>query len=328
MNENLFKIAITHGDLNGIGYELILKSLCDNKITEICSPVVYGIAKACSFYKNQFELQDFSLQVIKKIEQINLKKSNLLNFVEQEVKVEPGQKTDTAAKMVELSYNAVLRDMKAKQLDAVVTAPVENYTSQTEYMARQCNAQNTMEMLIDGRYRVAFVYPQSVVTEQPKSLNKELVLSKLKSLSRILRSDLHCPSPKIAVLSVRPDAVELGKEDKEILQPAVNQAFEERMNVFGPFAARNFVEQGKMNQFDAVLVMGFHDFWPVFKENCREDAVFYTAGLPFVKTAPVTDVSYALAGKNVSDGQSMRNAIYLALDILKYRQIMSEYAKK
>lgn len=328
MNENLFKIAITHGDLNGVGYELILKALCDNKITEICSPVVYGIAKVCSFYKNQLELSDFSLQVIKKVEQINLKKSNLLNVVEQEVKVEPGQKNDMASKMVELSYNAVLRDLKAKQLDAVVTAPVEDYAGQSEYLARHCGSQNTMELLIDGVRRVAFAFSQGTHADSSNGIDKDLVLSKLKSLVKILRRDLRCPNPKIAVLSMQPDAKELSKDDQEILLPAVDQAFEERMNVFGPFVAADFINNGRWDQFDAVLVMKFHDFWPVFKTQCREDAVFYTAGLPFVKTSPVNDVAYELAGKNVSDGQSMRNAVYFALDVLKYRQIMSEYAKK
>lgn len=339
MNETLYKIAITHGDFNGIGYEVILKALSDNKMSELCSPIVYGLAKVASFYKNRFGMQEPGLQVVKNIDQINLKKNNLLNIVEQEVQINVGKSEATAGKMSELALQAVCRDLKAGKVDAVVTAPINKdniqsdtfrFHGHTEFFARQFAAPESMMMMVTEGCRIGFVTNHLPVAEVAKTINKELILKKLRILHKTLRVDFGCSTPKIAVLSLNPHAGEnglLGKEEKDVIIPAINQAFAEKINAFGPFPADGLFGSGNYAKYDAVLAM-YHDEGMIpFKILSRGEGVNFTAGLPIVRTSPAHGTAYDIAGQNKADGQSMRNAIYLAIDILRNRQNFADNAK-
>ena len=339
MNETLYKIAITHGDLNGIGYEVILKALSDNKMTEICSPIVYGLAKVASFYKNRLGMQEPGLQVVKNIEQINLKKNNLLNIVEQEVQINIGKSEATAGKMSELALQAVCRDLKAGKVDAVVTAPINKdniqsdtfrFHGHTEFFAQQFAAPESMMMMVTEGCRIGFVTNHLPVAEVAKAINVELILKKLRILHKTLRVDFGCSTPKIAVLSLNPHAGEnglLGKEEKEVIIPAINQAFAEKINAFGPFPADGLFGSSNYAKYDAVLAM-YHDEGMIpFKILSRGEGVNFTAGLPIVRTSPAHGTAYDIAGQNKADGQSMRNAIYLAIDILRNRRNFADNAK-
>ena len=339
MNETLYKIAITHGDLNGIGYEVILKALSDNKMTEICSPIVYGLAKVATFYKNRLGMQEPGLQVVKNIEQVNLKKSNLLNIVEQEVQINIGKSEATAGKMSELALQAVCRDLKAGKVDAVVTAPINKdniqsdtfrFHGHTEFFAQQFAAPESMMMMVTEGCRIGFVTNHLPVAEVAKAINVELILKKLRILHKTLRVDFGCSTPKIAVLSLNPHAGEnglLGKEEKEVIIPAINQAFAEKINAFGPFPADGLFGSSNYAKYDAVLAM-YHDEGMIpFKILSRGEGVNFTAGLPIVRTSPAHGTAYDIAGQNKADGQSMRNAIYLAIDILRNRRNFADNAK-
>lgn len=328
MGESLLKIGITHGDMNGIGYELILKALSDNRMSELCTPVVYGVSKVCSLYKNQLELTDFTIQVIKKIEQANLKKSNLLNITDQEVKAEPGQATERGTKMAEDSLSMAVRDIKNKQLDVIVTAPMSTVHAPIDFLSSSYDVQNVMNILLNGNQRICIPYLAGGASAFSSKLNADFVYNKIKSAYRILKSDFSCTNPTIAVLSVNQSGDVICQQDKDFLIPAIGKAFEERVNVFGPFAVNAFLDKGGLSQYDAVLVLTPALMTPAFKQCIRRDAVWYSAGLPFVRTAPVNSVSYEMSGKNLSDGQSMRNAIYTAVDIHRTRQSMAEYVKK
>lgn len=339
MNETLYKIAITHGDINGIGYEVILKALSDNKMTELCSPIVYGLAKVASFYKNRLGMQEPGLQVIKSVEQINLKKNNLLNIVEQEVQINVGKSEAVAGKMSELALQAVCRDLKAGKVDAVVTAPINKdniqsdtfrFHGHTEFFAQQFAAPESLMMMVTEGCRIGFVTNHLPLAEVSKAVNKELILKKLRILHKTLRVDFGCSTPKIAVLSLNPHAGDnglLGREEKEVIIPAINQAFAEKINAFGPFPADGLFGSGNYAKYDAVLAMYHDQGMEPFKILSRGEGVNFTAGLPIVRTSPAHGTAYDIAGQNKADGQSMRNAIYLAIDILRNRQNFADNAK-
>ena len=340
MNDTLYKIAITHGDLNGICYEVILKALGDNKITELCSPIVYGLAKVASFYKNRLGMQEPALQVVKNVEQINLKKSNLLNIVEQEVQITPGKSDAMAGKMSELALQAVCRDLKAGKVDAVVTAPINKdniqsdtfrCTGHTEFFAQQFSSNEAMMMMVADGCRIGFVTNHLPISDVANVIDKDLILKKIRTLHASLQKDFGCCTPKIAVLSLNPHAGDnglIGNEEKEVIIPAINQAFSEKINAFGPFPADGLFGSGNYAKYDAVLAM-YHDQGMLpFKLLSHGEGVNFTAGLPIVRTSPAHGTAYDIAGQNKADGQSMRSAIYLAIDILRNRQNFADNAKK
>ncbi len=330
MPEKLFKIGITHGDLNGVGYEVIIKSLLDNKMLDLCQPVVYGLSKVASFYRKQLEIQDFSFQFVKGIEQISNKKPNLINIFEEEVKIEMGAVTKVAGQLAERALYMAGRDLKSKQIDAVVTAPInrENIQSEkftfpghTEFFGHYFGGSEhkALKMMVADELRVGFVTHNEPISNVSALINKDLVYSKLEILNRSLRNDFGVTNPTIAVLALNPNSKAGGKEEKEQIAPAIELAFQNRINAFGPFPADEFFGSGSYRRFDAILAM-YHDQGMLPFNLLNRDGVQFTAGLPIVHTAPGHGTNYDNAGKNLADGQAMRNAIYLALDILKRRE--------
>ena len=332
-DNKLYKIGITHGDLNGIGYEVIIKSLCDNKMMELCTPIVYGLSKVATFHRKALEIQDFSFQFIKNTDQASVKKPNLINLYEEEVKVDIGTSTKTAGQMAERALYAAGRDLKSKNIDAIVTAPVnkENIQSdkyvfpgQTEFFEHYFGgAVNTaLMMMVHENLRIGFVTNHEPLDKVNELINKDLIYKKLKILDNTLRKDFRVANPTIAVLALNPHASDnsvIGTKEKEQISPAIELAFQEHINAFGPFPADNFFSSGQYHKFDAVLAM-YHDQGMIPFKMITSEGVNFTAGLPIVHTAPAHGTAYDIAGKNVADSQSMRNAIYLAIDILRNRQ--------
>jgi len=330
--EQLYKIGITHGDLNGISYEVIIKTLADQKILEICTPVVYGSAKVTNYYRKLLEMNDFSFQFIKNAQQATPKRPNLIIISDEEIKITMGESSAVAGKMAETALIAACNDLKNKSIDALVTAPVNKFNMQspsfkfeghTEFFNAQFNAQNTMMLMVAENLKVGFVTNHSAINETGKLLNKELVVKKIKTLNNSLIQDFMCTNPKIAVLAFNPHAGDkglFGNEEIEILEPAIKQAFEQNINAFGPFPADGFFASGQYTQFDAILAM-YHDQGMIpFKLLAYEGGVNFTAGLPIVRTSPAHGTGYDIAGKNIASPDAMRNAIYRAIDILKNRK--------
>ncbi len=332
-DNKLYKIGITHGDLNGIGYEVIIKSLCDNKMMELCTPIVYGLSKVATFHRKALEIQDFSFQFIKNTDQASVKKPNLINLYEEEVKVDIGTSTKTAGQMAERALYAAGRDLKSKNIDAIVTAPVnkENIQSdkyvfpgQTEFFEHYFGgaAHTALMMMVCENLRVGFVTNHEPLEKVHNLINKDMIYKKLKILDHSLKQDFKITNPSIAVLALNPHASDnsvIGTEEKEHISPAIELAFQDRINAFGPFPADNFFSSGHYRKFDAVLAM-YHDQGMIPFKLITSEGVNFTAGLPIVHTAPTHGTAYDIAGKNVADCQSMRNAIYLAIDILRNRQ--------
>ena len=331
-NKN-FTIGITQGDINGIGYEVIIKSLSDNRIMEMCTPVVYGLSKVASYHKKYMEMPDFTFQYTKTAEQLSTKRPNLINLYEEEVKIDLGTSTKIAGQMAERSLYAAGRDLKNKLIDAIVTAPVNKNNIQSEkfkfpghtaFFEHYFGGKEfpALMLMVAENLRVGFATNYMPVKEVAGNLTTEALVQKLEILNRSLKQDFALNNPKIAVLSFNPhngDDGILGDEDQKIVQPAVAQAFHNGINAFGPFSADGFFASGAYTKFDAVLAMYYDQGMIPFK-LLGKNGVNFTAGLPIVRTAPAHGTAYDIAGKNIADPQSMRNAIYLAIDILRNRQ--------
>jgi 4-hydroxythreonine-4-phosphate dehydrogenase len=331
--EQLYKIGITHGDINSIGYEVIMKALADPKIMEVCTPLVYGLAKAANYHRKVLEMNDFTFQFVKNAQQSSPKKPNLVNLSDEEVKIALGESSEVGRKMAEMALKSACSDLKNNAIDAIVTAPIHkanmqsqsfNYKGHTEFFSAQFNAQNTMMLMISENLKVGFVTNHVPVNETGKILTVELLLRKIKILNLSLVNDFLCTHPKIAVLSLNPHCGDnglLGKEEIDIIKPAINKAFDENINAFGPFPADGFFASGQYKQFDAALAM-YHDQGMIpFKLLAFEGGVNYTAGLPIVRTSPAHGTGYDIVGKNIALPDAMRNAIYWAVDILNNRKV-------
>ncbi|MEG1555320.1 MAG: 4-hydroxythreonine-4-phosphate dehydrogenase PdxA [Bacteroidales bacterium] len=332
----LFKIGITQGDINGIGYEVIMKSLSDLKMMELCTPIVYGLAKIAAYHKKSMDIGDFSFQFIKTPEQASAKKANLINLMDGEIKIEIGTSTEMAGKLSALALNSACKDLKANLLDAIVTAPINKnniqsekfkFPGHTEYLAHQFQSQNALMLMVAEELRIGFVTNHLPIHEVAENISIDLILKKLRTLHQSLVNDFACTNPKIAVLSLNPHAGDhnlIGKEENTIIIPAIQQAFDEKINAFGPFPSDGFFASGEYKKFDAILAM-YHDQGMIpFKVLAMDQGVNFTAGLPIVRTSPAHGTAYEIAGKNQASCQSFRNAIYLAIDILRNREIMKQ----
>lgn len=329
--KTIYKIGITHGDLNGISYEVILKALADNKILDICTPVVYGLSKVAGYYKKNMQMQDFSFQYIKNPGQASQKKANLINLSETEVPVNMGESTPVAGKYAEMALSYACNDLKNKNIDALVTAPINknniqseqfHFPGHTEYLASTFGVENPLMMMISPAVKLAFVTNHVAIENVAKTISKELIIKKLKILNQSLIKDFGSTNPRIAVLSLNPHAGDkglIGKEEENIIIPAIREAFDQKIYAFGPYPADGLFGSGNYSKFDAVLAM-YHDQGMIpFKILADREGVNYTAGLPIVRTSPAHGTGYDIAGKNIADEQSFRSAIYLAIDILRNR---------
>ena len=328
----IYKIGITHGDLNGNSYEVIIKALADNKLLDICTPIVYGLSKVAGYYKKNLQIQDFSFQYIKNAGQSSQKKANLINLSENEIPINMGESTDVAGKYAEMALRYACNDLKSNAIDALVTAPINknniqseqfHFTGHTEYLASVFGADNPLMMMISPAVKVAFATNHLPLNEVSKNLSKELIIKKIKALHQTLLKDFGSTNPKIAVLSLNPHAGDkglIGKEEESVIVPAIREAFDQHINAFGPYPADGLFGSGNYSKFDAVLAM-YHDQGMIpFKVLADNEGVNYTAGLPIVRTSPAHGTGYDIAGKNMADEQSLRSAIYLAIDILRSRR--------
>lgn len=330
--KNTYKIGITHGDFNGISYEIILKALADNKLLDICTPVIYGIAKMAEMHKKTLQIQDFSFQTIKNASQATQKKNFLVNLSENEVKSQLGQSTGEAGKYAEMALRMACDDLKKGDIDAIVTAPINknniqsaqfHFPGHTEYLTSAFKAENSLMMMVSPAVKVAFVTNHLAVHDVAQNISSELVIKKLQALNKALIGDFGCTNPKIAVLSLNPHAGDnglLGNEEQQVILPSIKEAFDQGIYAFGPYSSDGLFGSGNYSKFDAVLAM-YHDQGMIpFKVLADTEGVNYTAGLPVVRTSPAHGTGYDIAGKGIANEQSLRSAIYLALDILKNRK--------
>ncbi|GAA4329814.1 4-hydroxythreonine-4-phosphate dehydrogenase PdxA [Mucilaginibacter gynuensis] len=326
------RVGISIGDVNGIGLEIIIKTLSESKVYEYCTPVVYGHTKVASFYRRIGNATEFNFNVITHPSQMQHGKPNMINCWEEDVKLEPGVINATGGKYALLSLARATDDLLAGELDALVTAPINKYNIQTEtfnfaghteYLQQRDNAAESLMFLVSDTLRVGVVTGHIPVTKIAQSITVEKILAKLKLMDASLRNDFWIRKPKIAVLGLNPHAGDnglIGSEEKEIIIPALEEARANGIMAFGPYAADGFFANGSYMQFDAVLAM-YHDQGLIpFKQIAFESGVNFTAGLNFVRTSPDHGTAYDIAGKNIASEVSFREALFSALHIVKHRR--------
>jgi len=328
-------IGITTGDLNGIGPEVIIKTLSDNRILEICTPVIFASNKVINYYRRIVTEHQFNFLSTKDLTKLNLKQVNVFNCWDEEVPLQPGVLTDAAGKYAIRSLMVATQCLKDGQLDAIVTAPIHKsntnltdfpYTGHTPYFKEKFGAKDVVMILYSGNLRVALATEHIPVSKIASSITKELLQSKLAILKESLAKDFGIDKPRIAVLGLNPhagDEGQIGNEEQTVIKPVVDQQRQNGHLVFGPYSADSFFARGTYTEFDAVLAM-YHDQGLVaFKTLAQGDGVNYTAGLSIVRTSPDHGTAFDIAGKNIADPSSFREALYQSIDLLRNRQ---EYA--
>ena len=337
MPENKLKIGITQGDTNGIGWEIILKALADPRMTELFTPVVYGSPKAAAYYRNTVaEIEAFSFNPVASAAEARRGKANLVACGET-ADIAPGKPTPEAGRAAVEALCAAMRDLKAGHLDALVTAPFDKetvqaddfrYTGHTEYLAAELEGE-AMMILCSDVLRVGLVTKHIPVSEIARNITKERIVRDLGTLRRALIEDFGIVEPRIAVMALNPHAGDgglLGREEQEIIRPAIVEAFSKGVLAFGPFAADGLFAGGGYAKYDGILAM-YHDQGLAPFKSLSPDGVNFTAGLSAVRTSPDHGTAFDIAGKDKADPQSMRNAIYAAIDIAEHRRAWAEWTR-
>ena len=336
MNENHNKrpkVGITIGDTNGIGIEVALKAACVPEMTEMCIPVIYGSTKIVNYHRNACNLVNLQINYTKSADVIKDNMPNLVECINQEVKVELGQPSKQAGTASLMALEAAVRDLKAGIIDVLVTAPIskENiqseqfkFTGHTEFLENAAGDDNKALMILcTADLRVALVTTHLPVAQVPGALTVDGIREKLRLFNQSLKRDFNIDGPRIAVLSLNPHAGEngmLGIEEREIIIPALQQSLDEDgIQCFGPYAADGFFGARHYRRFDGVLAMYHDQGLAPFKTIAMDEGVNFTAGLPFVRTSPDHGTGYDIAGQGIANESSMRHAIYTAIDVRRNR---------
>lgn len=334
MNDKVI-IGISQGDINGIGLEVVLKTLMEPAISEICTPVLFSSQKTVSFYRKVLGLEEFNFHPLKDLTQVNHKKVNVFSCYEEEVNIEMGKNTPVGGKYAFISLEKATQALKDNHIHALVTAPINKdniqsaefkFPGHTEYLGTQLGGDPLMLLCNDNGLRVAVVTGHVPLKDVANSISSEKVSKKLKQLHESLIKDFGVRKPKIAVLGLNPHAGDngvIGKEDKDIILPAIENCGLSGL-VYGPFGADGFFGSQAHLKFDGVLAM-YHDQGLIpFKTLSFNEGVNYTAGLSGVRTSPDHGTGYDIAGKNMANEQSFKKAMYSAIDIYRNRKLHAE----
>lgn len=335
MKEKL-KIGISHGDINGISYEVIIKTLMDSRINEICTPIIYGSPKVAAYHRKALNIEDFSPTGISSPDEARGNKSYIINCVDENIRVELGKSTESAGIDSFKALKAATDALESGKIDALVTGPVNkqniqhsefNYSGHTEYLQAHFRVDEVMMLMVSDLLKVGLVAGHVPISELSSMITLELVVDKLKILARSLLVDFGIRNPRIAVLGLNPHAGDdglLGSEEQKVITPAIQEAKKLGITAFGPYAADGFFGAGQFSHFDAVLAMYHDQGLAPFKALSMDSGVNFTAGLPVVRTSPAHGTAYELAGKDMASATSFRNAIYLAVDVARNRELYKD----
>ncbi len=332
MNSEKLKIGITLGDMNGIGPEVIIKTLADNRLLQTFTLVVYGSSRVLNFYRKGFEIEELTFHGIKSADLALQKKANLISVSKDELNIEPGVVSTQAGMLAFAALELAVQDLASNKIDALVTAPINKkniqskdfqFPGHTEYLAKYSNVEQALMFMCSDNLRVGIVTGHVPLKDVSKQITRQAIVAKLDAMHKSLKQDFSIQKPKIAVLGLNPHAGDdglLGTEEKDVIIPAINDARAQGIFAIGPYAADGFFGAGNYTKFDAVLAM-YHDQGLIpFKAMTADAGVNYTAGLPIVRTSPAHGTAYDLAGKGSASENSMRQAIYMAGDIYNARK--------
>jgi 4-hydroxythreonine-4-phosphate dehydrogenase len=330
------KIGISQGDVNGISYEVIIKTFMDPRMSEICIPVIFGSSKVTAYHRKALNIENFTPTGINSPDEAKGKRVFIINCIDDNIRVELGKSTESAGIASFRALKAASDALEEGKIDALVTGPVNkhniqqadfNYSGHTEYLQDRFGAGEVMMLMVSDLLKVGLVAGHIPVARLPEFITEELILKKLQILSKSLLMDFGIRNPRIAVLGLNPHAGDeglLGNEEQEVIRPAIANGKKSGLSVFGPYPADGFFGAGKFTKFDAVLAMYHDQGLAPFKALSMENGVNYTAGLPVIRTSPAHGTAFELAGKNLASTSSFRNAIYLAIDIVRNRELYGE----
>ena len=336
MENKKIRVAITQGDTNGVGYEVIFKVFEDPTMLELCTPIIYGSSKIAAYHKKALT-KETNFSVINSAEEARDGRLNLLSCFEDEIKVEFGQPSEEAGGAAFKALDRAMTDFRKGLYDILVTAPINKATIQspgfhfpghTEYIETSLGeGKKALMILMNDRLRVALVTTHLPIKDVATAITKEGIMEKATIFHQALKRDFRISNPRIAVLALNPHAGDdglLGAEEKNIISPAIEALAKKGIQAFGPYPADGFFGAGTFNYFDGVLAMYHDQGLAPFKTIALDNGVNYTAGLPIIRTSPDHGTAYDIAGQDKADENSMRQAIYTAIDVFRNRQFYDE----
>lgn len=328
-------VGFTTGDLNGIGIELLIKTLSDNRLLDFCTPIIFGNNKVLNFYRKGLPEYNLNFSQLKDLNRPFAKQVNLFNCWEDEVEIHPGELTPAGGKFALLSLQSATQALSDKQIQVLVTAPIHKkniyseefpFSGHTPYFKTIFQVADVLMMMVSENMRLGVLSEHIPILDAAKAVTKEALRSKLNILNQSLQKDFGIPKPRIAVLGLNPHAGDqglIGKEEEAILMPALKEA-RQQMMVFGPYAADGFFARGHHEKFDGILAM-YHDQGLIpFKSLSIGEGVNYTAGLPAIRTSPDHGTAFDIAGKGKADHASMLAAVFEGIEIYNQRMGYAE----
>lgn len=340
--ENKIKIGVTHGDINGTSYEIMLKTFLEARFEEICTPVVYGSPKVAGYYRKALNISNFNFNQIQNASDAQAHKANLINILGDEVKVELGKESQISSDAAIVSIDEGVKDIANGDIDALILNPINtkiapeiNSANQFDYVKQKLNAGKTVTLLVNDTLRVALLADATPMRDISKHITVENVVSKLHIVSDALKSDFGIDKPKIAVLGYNPNcttSTNPEREEKEILLPAIETANNEGVLAMGPYEADQIFGTSLFKEFDAVLAIYYEQGIVPFRALSYDDGVSYMLGIPQLCVAPFQPVGYEIAGQDIAMPNAFQKAIYLACDIInnriQYKNLTSNVLKK
>ncbi len=332
MEDKRIRVAITHGDTNGIGYELIFKTFDNQGMLELCTPIIYGSPKVATYHRKALGLE-CNFSIISKAEDAREGRINLLTVFDDEIKVDLGNPTEESGTAGLRAVDRALEDYSKGLFDVLVTAPIENneafhFSGQSRYIEDHIDAAGKgISMFVNNNVRVALATRNIPLRQVADTISKAAIIDKCKCLHDSLRRDFRISNPRIAILAVNPKAGDnglIGLEEKEVLAPAVEDLFVDGVKAFGPYAADEFFSERLYSQFDGVLAMYYDQGITPFRSLSLDDGVSFIMGISLLCTSPDLSAGFGVAGKGQVDANAMRQAIYTAIDIFRHRKEYDE----
>ncbi len=333
---NKIRIGISIGDINGIGLEVILKTLSHPQILDLCIPIIYGSSKVISYHKNVVGLESFQFNVATSGDRIKKDKINVVNCWNDDVIITLGKLSDSSGKYAKISLEQAVIDLKNGYFDALVTAPINKKAMQvadfkflghTEYLTNEFGAKESLMLMVNDNLRIGLVTNHLAIRDISAALTKELIRTKLQLLNDSLKIDFNIERPTIALLGLNPHASDggiIGDEEENVIRPVIIEAKKKGVLAMGPYPADGFFGSMQYSKFDGILAM-YHDQGLIpFKSLSFGSGVNFTAGLDIVRTSPDHGTAYEIAGNNVANPSSFRQALFLAIDIAKNRKLYTE----
>lgn len=339
MEKKSILAGISHGDINGIGYEVIIKALSDPSINDICTPIVYGSPKVAAYHRKALNVNNFTFNNIRTADEAHTKKSNMINCLDDNIRVELGKSTAQGGEAALISLEKAVEDLKTGKIDVLITAPIDknniqsdnfHFKGHTDYLKSVAGVEEVLMFMISESMRIGIVTDHVPLSKVPGLITIETLKRKIRLMNQSLILDFGIRKPRIAVLGLNPHAGDnslLGTEEAEIISPAIEQMRKEGLLTFGPFPADGFFGAGSFTKFDGILAMYHDQGLTPFKALSFDSGVNFTAGLPFIRTSPVHGTAFDIAGKGEASENSFRQAMYLACDIFRNRQLHDEISK-